>query len=201
MLFRLPQATGPGLDSDCQSFHCVELSLTTCHRRRPVQNQLLSTAIAAASSEQSAAATGVTSTSAFQAVNRIVKRSPVPSCASFSTDMRLLVVGFENGTVQVLQMNCPKDPLRGFKPYRNFSVSSKNSFSEGGSGDLSKSSGRSDVANRDLPLDIVSTAVKIIHLSLWTPPTDFEDSDLEFVVAVATAGGTVHEVWEISLTV
>lgn len=89
-------------------------------------------------------------------------------------------------------MNCPKDPLRGFKPYRNFSVSSKNSLSEGGSGDCGRSSGRLDVINRDLPLDIVSTAVKIIHLSLWTPPADFEEPELELVVAVATAGGTVH---------
>ncbi|VDK37537.1 unnamed protein product [Taenia asiatica] len=198
LLFRLPQATGLGVESDSQSFHCVELSLTTCHRRRPVQNQLLPTAITITSSEQAAAATATTTTttSAFQAVNRIVKHSPVPSCAAFSTDMRLLVVGFENGTVQVLQMNCPKDPLRGFKPYRNFSVSSKNCLPEGGGGDCGRSSGRLDVANRDLPLDIVSTAVKIIHLSLWTPPADFEEPELELVVAVATAGGTVH-VWEV----
>nr|CDS20121.1 apoptotic protease activating factor 1 [Echinococcus granulosus] len=195
LLFRSAQATGLGIEGDCQSFHCVELSLT-CHRRRPVQNQLLPPVVATGSGEQAAAATAVTTTSAFQAVNRIVKHSPVPSCAAFSNDMRLLVVGFENGTVQVLQMNCPKDPLRGFKPYRNFSVSSRNSLSEAGGGDCGRGNSRPRVASRDLPLDIVSTAVKITHLSLWTPPVDFEEPELELVVAVATAGGTVH-VWEV----
>lgn len=172
----------------------MELSLITCYRRRPAHSQRLPSVLAGSATAPrdpiSLPATSSTP-SAFQAVNRVVKYSPVPSCAAFSDDMRLLVVGFENGTVQVLQLNCPKDPLRGFKPYCQLSIASKNSIPESRRDFDRNCSGRLAIPYRDLPLDIVST-VKITHLSLWTPPQDFEDPELELVVAVATAGGAVY---------
>lgn len=166
----------------------MELSLTTCHRRRAPHSQLLPNALGGSTAGNPISPPINSSTpSAFQAVSRLVKHSPVPSCAAFSEDMRLLVVGFENGAVHVLQLNCSKDPLRGFKSYRHLCISSKSSVSEPGCG-----GGRPTAVSRDLPLDIISSAVKVTHLSLWTPPQDFEDSELELVVAAATAGGTVH---------
>ncbi|VDO01763.1 unnamed protein product [Rodentolepis nana] len=192
LLFRSPQTATLDVDESCQAFRCIELSLTTCHRRRAPHSQLLPNALAGPSAAiPISPPTNSSTPSAFHAVSRMVKHSPVPSCGAFSEDMRLLVVGFENGTVHVLQLNCSNDPLSGFRSYRHLSISSKCSTSEPGCGE-----GRSTVASRDLPLDIVSSAVKVTHLSIWTPPQDFEDPELELVVGVATAGGTIH-VWEI----
>lgn len=86
-------------------------------------------------------------------------------------------------------MKNPDNPQDGFEPYRFLTVPTKNSLSEGHSD--SSNVGRPGLANRDLPLDIASLAVNITHLSLWVPPANFKDTNLELVVAVATAGGTV----------
>ncbi|KAM7535437.1 hypothetical protein Aperf_G00000098196 [Anoplocephala perfoliata] len=199
LLFRPPQNTSLDVEESCQTFHCVELSLTTCYRRRPAHSQRLPNILAdSATAPRDSISSPAKSSppSAFQTVNRIVKHSPVPSCAAFSDDMRLLVVGFENGTVHVLQLHCPKDPLRGFKPYRQLSITSKNSLSEPRRDFDRNCSGRPSGACRDLPLDIISSAVKITHLSIWTPPQEFEDPELELVVAVATAGGSIY-IWEV----
>ncbi|VDD80977.1 unnamed protein product [Mesocestoides corti] len=227
ILFRKPVSV-VGVDGErgdaagYQSFQCVELSLSLCHGRSLAQAHL--PVVSGSPVEQS-------SVSAFQLVNRVVTNNPVPSCAAFSADLKLLAIGFENGTVQVrflpthfpaikfasststtpystdqkessntlfqslywhfqvLRMNVPRDPLSGFKPYRKLTVFSRNSISDS---DCSGNNGRPGTLNRDLPFEIVSTSMKITHLSLWTPPSNFEDPDLELVVAVITAGGNVH---------
>uniref|UniRef100_A0A5K3ET71 WD_REPEATS_REGION domain-containing protein n=1 Tax=Mesocestoides corti TaxID=53468 RepID=A0A5K3ET71_MESCO len=190
ILFRKPVSV-VGVDGErgdaagYQSFQCVELSLSLCHGRSLAQAHL--PVVSGSPVEQS-------SVSAFQLVNRVVTNNPVPSCAAFSADLKLLAIGFENGTVQVLRMNVPRDPLSGFKPYRKLTVFSRNSISDS---DCSGNNGRPGTLNRDLPFEIVSTSMKITHLSLWTPPSNFEDPDLELVVAVITAGGNVH-VWEVN---
>ncbi len=88
-----PESAGNG---GCQAFECVEISIALCQRKRtglPPQPRLPQ----GSPLEQSA-------TSAFQPVNRGITNNPVPSCAAFSSDMRLLAVGFENGTIQVSRL-------------------------------------------------------------------------------------------------
>lgn len=200
LLYRNTEASGTGLTSVPEShLCCVEVDVSSSHpfaqRRRPLVP--ISTSATPVTVENGAnGAMGDNGIHHPPQPSTAAERTKliVPSSAVFSKDFRLLAIGYESGFIDLMEFKSHNQPQAGFTRRCVLTIDPISSKAAPGS-------------PRVLPSNLLPSARKIIHLSIWClpllkPVADADPTPVppsEAIVTAVTACGTVY-VWLVSLS-